>query len=87
MAASVKCGDAMERGLFFLIGWRPRGMALQLASTAGMPAGAVSAHTPSGLRAPQAHYNVQGESRARKKNRCVSEHDATVTALLETTHY
>ena len=42
----------MERGLFFLIGWRPRGMALQLASTAGMPAGAVSAHTPSGPRAP-----------------------------------
>ena len=77
----------MERGLFFLIGWRPRGMALQLASTAGMPARAPSPHTHPRLRAPQAHYNVQGESRARKKNRCVSEHDATVTALLETTHY
>ena len=53
----------MERGLFFLIGWRPRGMALQLASTAGMPAGAVSAHTPSGPR----KRTLQGESRARKK--------------------
>ena len=52
----------MERGLFFLIGWRPRGMALQLASTAGMPAGAVSApcsaHTPSGPRKRTTTYKV-----------------------------
>ena len=75
----------MERGLFFLIGWRPRGMALQLASTAGMPAGAVSAHTPSGPRKRTTTYKVNPGRE--KKNRCVSEHDATVTALLETTHY